>query len=90
DRQERQQNERERTINLLLDQARDFQTNMRYREALDTVEQLLLIDPINPAGLLLKEAYENIILYMEYSEITAQRGRNFADLRIEAERALIP
>ena len=90
DRQERQQNERERTINLLLDQARDFQTNMRYREALDTVEQLLLIDPINPAGLLLKEAYENIILYMEYSEITAQRGRQFASLRLDAERALIP
>ncbi len=85
-----QQNERERTISLLLDQARDFQMNMRYREALDTIEQLLLIDPINPSGLLLKEAYENIILYMEFSEITAQRDRQFAGLRLEAERALVP
>lgn len=90
DRDRQNRNERERTINLLLDQARDFQMNMRYREALDTIEQLLLIDPINPSGLLLKNAYENIILYMEYSAVTAKRDKNFAHFRLEAEKALIP
>ena len=90
DREKQNQNQRERTINQLLDQARELQMNMRYREALDRIEQLLLIDPINPSGLLLKDAYENIILYMEYSAITAQRDKNFAELRIEAERALMP
>ncbi len=90
ERQAAQKNERQRTINLLLDQAREFQMNMRYREALDTIEQLLLIDPINPSGLLLKNAYENILVYVEYSQITERRDKNFGILRIEAERALIP
>ena len=90
DRERQNRNERDRTINLLLDQARDYQMNMRYREALDTIEQLLLIDPINPSGLLLKNAYENIILYMDYSDVTARRDKNFATLRLEAERALMP
>jgi len=85
-----QENERNRTINLLLDQARDYQMNMRYREALDTIEQLLLIDPINPSGLLLKNAYENIILYIDYNQIRKERDRKFGQFRIEAERALIP
>lgn len=90
DRANQQRNERERTINLLLDQAREYQMNMRYREALDTIEQLLLIDPINPSGLLLKNAYENILIYVDYNQITEQRDRNFAQFRIDAERALIP
>ncbi|MFI4882590.1 MAG: hypothetical protein ACIAQU_08400 [Phycisphaerales bacterium JB064] len=90
ERERQNRNERDRTINLLLDQARDYQMNMRYREALDTIEQLLLIDPINPSGLLLKNAYENIILYMDYSDVTARRDKNFATLRLEAERALMP
>lgn len=90
DRDRQNRNERERTISLLLDQAREFQMQMRYREALDTIEQLLLIDPINPSGLLLKNAYENIILYMEYSAVTAQRDKNFAHFRLEAEKALMP
>ncbi|OAB63696.1 hypothetical protein AY599_28135 [Leptolyngbya valderiana BDU 20041] len=85
-----QRNERERTINLLLDQAREYQMNMRYREALDTIEQLLLIDPINPSGLLLKNAYENILIYVDYNQIRKTRDKNFAQFRIEAERALIP
>ncbi|MEQ8843582.1 MAG: hypothetical protein RIB58_01910 [Phycisphaerales bacterium] len=85
-----QRSERDRTINLLLDQARDYQMNMRYREALDTIEQLLLIDPINPSGLLLKNAYENILLYMDYNDVRQKRDKNFARFRIEAERALIP
>lgn len=85
-----QENERNRTISLLLDQARDYQMNMRYREALDTIEQLLLIDPINPSGLLLKNAYENILLYIDYNQIRKQRDKGFGHFRIEAERALIP
>ncbi|CAK9031958.1 Virion export protein (Gene 4 protein) (G4P) [Durusdinium trenchii] len=90
ERADRQRNERQRTINLLLDQAREYQMNMRYREALDTIEQLLLIDPINPSGLLLKNAYENILIYVDYSQITERRNKGFAAFRIEAERALIP
>jgi general secretion pathway protein D len=90
DREVTQANERNRTINLLLDQARDYQMNMRYREALDTIEQLLLIDPINPSGLLLKNAYENILLYIDYNQIRKQRDLGFGQFRIEAERALIP
>lgn len=90
DRGNRQRNERQRTINLLLDQAREYQMNMRYREALDTIEQLLLIDPINPSGLLLKNAYENILIYVDYSQITERRNKGFAAFRLEAERALIP
>ncbi|MFI4915544.1 MAG: hypothetical protein ACIAS6_03420 [Phycisphaerales bacterium JB060] len=89
-RTQQQRNERERTINLLLDQAREYQMNMRYREALDTIEQLLLIDPVNPSGLLLKNAYENILVYVDYNQIRKQRDKGFAHFRLEAERALMP
>ncbi|UYV11254.1 MAG: hypothetical protein NCW75_08050 [Phycisphaera sp.] len=90
ERAQSERNERERTISLLLDQAREFQFNMRYREALDTIEQLLLIDPINPSGLLLKNAYENILIYVEYNQIRKERDKKLTGLRVEAERALIP
>ncbi len=89
-RKREQENERNRTINLLLDQARDYQMNMRYREALDTIEQLLLIDPINPSGLLLKNAYENILIYVDYNQIRKERDKRYTGLRVEAERALMP
>ena len=90
ERAQSQSKERQRTINLLLDQARDFQFQMRYREALNTIEQLLTIDPINPSGLLLKDAYENILLYMDYNRVRDQRNKNFGAFRVENERALIP
>lgn len=90
EREQRQSNERQRTINLLLDQARDFQSQMRYREALNTVEQLLTIDPINPSGLLLRDAYEHILLYVDYNQVRDRRNKNFGSFRVENERALIP
>jgi len=85
-----QRNERQRLIDELLDQAREFQKDMRYQEALDTIEQLLVIDPINPSGLLLRDAYEHILLYIEYNDIRRQRSNALAKFSVENERAIIP
>src|SRR5262249_40189053 len=44
---------RDQKIVQLIDRARAYQSEKRYTEALQAVEQLLFLDPINPTGLLL-------------------------------------
>lgn len=62
-----QRAERERKIVELIDRARAYQMELRYPEALEAVNQLLFIDPINPTGLLLKDVLTDIIVYRRYN-----------------------
>lgn len=85
-----QRTERDRKINELLDRARAYQQELRYREALEAVEQLLFLDPINPAGLLLKDLYGAIIIYREYNALQQDKADLFGLHSINSQRATIP
>ena len=82
--------QRKAQINELIDRARAYQAEMRYEEALQTVEELLFIDPINPSGLLLRDIYEDILVYMGYSEISRRQNIEFAELSRQNRDAAIP
>jgi type II secretory pathway component GspD/PulD (secretin) len=86
----RQHEERERKIDELLDRARAYQKEMRYQEALQAVDQLLFIDPINPAGLVLRDVFRDNIIFKKYWELQDQKAHNFAALGIDNQTAAVP
>ncbi len=82
--------ERERKINELLDRARAYQQELRYQEALEAVNQLLFLDPINPAGLLLRDLYGAIIIYREFNSLQREKAELFALQSINSQKAVVP
>lgn len=82
--------ERDRKINELLDRARAYQSELRYKEALEAVEQLLFLDPINPAGLLLRDVYQAIMIYRENDAMQREKALNYAVNSMDNQRAAIP
>lgn len=81
---------RQRQVNEYLTQARNYQAELKYEEALETINRLLFIDPNNPAGLVLKEIYQDIIFFRNYHYMKSDKEFNFAHLRVENERASVP
>ncbi len=82
--------DRERRIREFLDRARAYQREMRYHEALETVDQLLFLDPINPAGLLLRDVFADIIVYQDYNDLQRLKRNNYVGLTLENEEAMLP
>ncbi len=83
--------ERGRKITEAIDRARALQYEQKYHEALEVVEnQILFLDPINPAGLLLRDTYRDIIMYTSYNEAMRQRNNNISVLQQENNVANIP
>ncbi|MCC6660396.1 MAG: hypothetical protein IT437_05875 [Phycisphaerales bacterium] len=82
--------ERERKINELLDRARAYQKELRYKEALQSIDQLLFIDPINPAGLILRDVFRDNIIFRGYQELQDQKRYNFANTSVENQTAAVP
>jgi len=75
--QERQRERAEQIRESLL-QIRSLQEEQKYEEALQVVEQLLFIDPQNPAGLLLKETLQDVMVYREWSETQRAKTLSYA------------
>ncbi|MEM1329810.1 MAG: hypothetical protein AAGG07_04545 [Planctomycetota bacterium] len=82
--------ERDRKIAEAIDRVRALQAELRYREALQVVDEILFLDPINTVGLLLKETLTNAALYREVNEIELQTVRNIAEHRVMNRRAQVP
>jgi general secretion pathway protein D len=85
-----QREERERKIVELIDRARAYQSELRYTEALQAVDQLLFLDPINPTGLLLKELLSDIVLLKQDARIYGEKNLGYARLSMENQLASIP
>ncbi len=85
----RERTERDRMINEALGRVRALQMEIRYEEALQVVDQILTADPINPAGLLLKDVLEDAIIYRDYHSIQRDKFSSYAKQSIDNEEALI-
>ncbi|MCC6429132.1 MAG: hypothetical protein IT435_20215 [Phycisphaerales bacterium] len=81
--------EKERKIREHLIRARDLQREMKYREALQVVDQILFLDEINPAGLILKDILQDAYLYREFHLIRDQQLQGTAENALNNERSLI-
>lgn len=85
-----QRAERDRKIVELIDRARAYQAEMRYAEALQAVEQLLLLDPINPTGLLLRDLLTDITMYRRYNDIYNKKQMGYVLNALDNQDASIP
>ncbi|TVQ60023.1 MAG: hypothetical protein EA379_09180 [Phycisphaerales bacterium] len=68
--------ERDRKIVESLDRIRALQLEQKYEEALQVIDQVLFLDPNNPAGLLLRDVMRDVVQYREFDRI--QRDRAFS------------
>jgi len=90
DSQRLEREKRQKTINELLIRVRQLQMEMKYQEALQVLEQILFIDPGNPAALALQDIIGTTLMYRNYSTITRNRSLGYARLSYEALRAAVP
>ncbi len=84
-----QASERQARINENLTRLRALQAEQKYEEALQVAEQVLFLDPINPAALLIKDILKDLILYREFDQARRARGISYARESTELERSMI-
>lgn len=84
-----QETERRQRINENLDRIRALQAEQKYDEALQVIDQVLFLDPINPAALLLKDVLKDVKLYREYEENRRARAYSYSDEFNQIDKALI-
>ncbi|MEM9166074.1 MAG: hypothetical protein AAGB48_03520 [Planctomycetota bacterium] len=82
--------DRQARINEQLDRARALQQEMKYEEALQVLDQVLFLDPNNPAALLMKDIIYDIALVRNYNDIIERRGKAFGNLAIDNAEASVP
>ncbi len=85
----RQRAERDQEILELFERVRELQLELKYEEALEVVDQVLFLDPINPAGLLLRDVIEDTLIYRDFVEIQRQKKLGQAREVNDNDRALI-
>jgi general secretion pathway protein D len=73
-----------------LARVRTLQAEMKYDEALQVVEQILFLDPTNPAGLLLRDVLEDTMIWRQYSESKRIQANNIGRHLAENHEAAIP
>lgn len=78
DAESRQRAEKDRKIIENLDRIRQLQMEQKYTEALQVVDQVLFLDPTNPAGLLLKDVLRDVVIYREFNKIQRDKSLSFA------------
>lgn len=78
-----------RQINEAIDRVRALQAELKYEEALQIVNsQILFLDPVNPTGLLLREVFEEAIIYRTYAETNRIRYNDYARHQVQNVEAL--
>jgi len=75
--------EKERKILESIERVRALQKEMKYEEALQVVDQILFLDPINPAALLLKDVLTDANIYRQYNQLEAKLQSSFARQSVE-------
>ncbi len=88
-RDDEQRAERQRLINENISRVRALQLEQKYDEALQVVDQILALDPLNPAGLLLRDVLEDTKIYRTYYTIQRDKALSYAHQTNQNEEALI-
>jgi len=81
---------RARQISEAISRVRALQQEQKYEDALQVVDNILFLDPINPTGLLLKTVIEDIIIYRKYLRIQDTKYQNISLQTVNNAEATIP
>ena len=82
--------QRQRTINENMVRVRQLQSELKYKEALEVVDEILFIDPTNPSALAMRDVLQTGILYRRYSELQRSRSFAFSEFAVDAQASFIP
>lgn len=81
--------ERDQRILSQIERVRALQQELKYEEALEVVEAILFLDPINPSGLLLKEIIEDTIIYRKFLGYQRDKQMSYARQELDNQEAMI-
>ena len=81
---------RERQIRENIIRVRQLQLELKYDEALQILEQILFMDPMNPAALALRDVIHTSNIYMDITELNRQRAYAYEEFSVEAGRSMVP
>jgi type II secretory pathway component GspD/PulD (secretin)/tetratricopeptide (TPR) repeat protein len=81
---------REEKIAQGFERARALQQEMKYEEALQVVDQILFLDPVNPTALVLRDVLQDVILLTKHQRYRDLRNRNIATHSVENTEASVP
>lgn len=77
-------------INEAVQRVRALQREMKYEEALQVVEQILFLDPINPTGLVLRDILIDTIIAQKYGLLERRKQININEHELANAEAVIP
>lgn len=66
-----------------IDRVRALQAERKYREALQVVNQILFLDPLNPTGLLLRDVLTDMQVYSDYNKGEDEIARSIQQLSLD-------
>ncbi|MBY0114252.1 MAG: hypothetical protein K2Y21_15680 [Phycisphaerales bacterium] len=81
--------ERDRKIREAIDRVRALQVEMKYEEALQVVDQILFLDPINPTGLLLRDVLTSAKIYKTWGDTQRKRNVAIAEQALDNQKATL-
>lgn len=86
---EAQARQREARISENLDRLRQLYREQKYEEALQLVEEVLFLDPTNPAAQLMKDALTDLIIYREHQDLQRTKEISRARESNAIQRAMV-
>jgi len=87
---EQMSSEREKRINDLFQNARNFEKQKRYEEALSQIEMLLAIDPQNNQALIEKQMLEDNISYRKQIDVEKEKSSERFKTMVRTDETMIP
>ncbi|MAT80942.1 MAG: hypothetical protein CMJ29_04750 [Phycisphaerae bacterium] len=88
--EQREQSERTKIITESLLRVRKLQEELKYREALQVIDEILFIDPQNPAALALRDVMETTMIYRNFASDDREKSMAYAKEWVEVNRSMIP
>ena len=82
--------DRQRQIRESIIRVRELQMELKYEEALQILEQILFMDPLNPAAQALQDVISTSKMYMEVADSNRQKSLAYGQLSVQANQAMIP
>ncbi|MCH2141640.1 MAG: hypothetical protein MK077_01405 [Phycisphaerales bacterium] len=86
--QSKQDAEKARIIRENLIRIQELQRELRYEAALKHVDQILFVDPINPAALALRDVLRANMIYREYNDEQREKEFGFSKQTLEIQQSL--
>ncbi len=82
--------QRRQQIHELMKQALSYYKRLQYQQALDTLNQIVAIDPLNYSARFMRRQVENQIIYNKYNRMRNEKSTQTQKQEISDEESIIP